>query len=131
MATLDWMNILGWQSNELEDLRFVGFSYIKQGKWEIALKFYEALLVIAPNNIYDLQTLGALHLQVGNHFKALHFIEKALKIDPLHEPTLLNRTKALFALGFRRQALLQAKALTSSKDKTIASQADALVLSYS
>ncbi len=131
MSNIDWINILGWQSAEIEDIRFVGYSYIKQGKWDIALTFFEALKILSPNNIYDLQMLGALYLQKGSNFQALNYIEKALKLDPLHEPTLLNRMRTLFALGFRKEGILQAKELLSSKDPRVASQAQALLLSYS
>ena len=39
---------------------------------------------------------------------ALNYIEKAIKLDPTHAPTLLNRKKVLFALGYKKQALAQA-----------------------
>ncbi len=108
MSQIEWLSILGWNQDELEDLRFVGYSYIKQGKYDIATTFFEALVILAPESIYDLQTLGALYLQKGNNLMALNYIEKAIKLDPTHLPTLLNRTKALFALGYKRQALSQA-----------------------
>lgn len=131
MSSLDWVNILGWQNAEIDDLRFVGFSYIKQGKWNLALSFFEALQVLTPNQFYDLHTLGALYLQVGNYFMGLSYTEKALKLNPDHEPTLVNRMKILFALGFRRQGLLQAQSLLNSPNPAIAGQAQALLISYS
>ncbi|MBS0652032.1 MAG: type III secretion chaperone, partial [Verrucomicrobia bacterium] len=33
MSNVEWLSILGWGGDELEDLRFVGYSYIKQGKY--------------------------------------------------------------------------------------------------
>lgn len=131
MSHVEWLSILGWGTDELEDLRFVGYSYIKQGKYDIATTFFEALVVLDPNSAYDLQTLGALFLQRGNNLMALNYIEKALRLDPSHMPTLLNRTKALFALGYKKQGLLQAKALQKNPDEDIASQAQALILAYS
>jgi tetratricopeptide (TPR) repeat protein len=126
----NWLEILGWNEEELEDLRFVGYSYLKQGKYDIASTFFEALVVLAPSSPYDLQTLGALYLQLGNHTLALNIIEKALKVAPDHAPTLLNRAKALFALGYKRQALAQAKILQSNADPQISGQAVALISSY-
>lgn len=128
MDQVDWLSILGWDKEELEDLRFVGYSYIKQGKYDIALTFFEALVVLSPESVYDLQTLGALYLQKGNNLMALNYIEKALKLDPTHLPTLLNRTKALFALGYKRQALAQAQDLEKNPQEQIAGQAQALIL---
>src|SRR5260221_12674088 len=98
MSDINWLEVLDWGQDELEDLRFVGYSYLKQGKYDIALTFFEALTVLNPRNVYDLQTLGALYLQIGNNLMALNFIERSLKIDPNHLPTKLNRAKALFSL---------------------------------
>ena len=120
-----------WNREELEDLRFVGYSYIKQGKYDVATTFFEALVILAPVSTYDLQTLGALYLQKGNNLMALNYIEKSLKLDPTHLPTLLNRTKALFALGYKRQALAQAQSLEKCSQEQIAGQAQALILAYS
>jgi tetratricopeptide (TPR) repeat protein len=128
---MDWKEILGWGEEELEDLRFVGYSYLKQGKYELALTFFEALVVLNPQNAYDLQTLGALYLQLGRNLLALTYIERALKVDPTHLQTQLNRAKVLFALGYRKQALAQAKNLELSPEIQIADQAAALLLAYS
>ena len=130
MNEVKWLDILGWQTEELEDLRFVGYSYIKQGMYDIAITFFEALTILAPNEAYDFQTLGALYLQKGNNLMALNYLEKALKVNGTHEPTQLNRTKALLALGYKKQGLLQARLLEKSKQTTIASQAMALVMAY-
>ncbi len=131
MSQVDWLSILGWNKEELEDLRFVGYSYIKQGNYDIATTFFEALVILAPDSLYDLQTLGALYLQKGNNLMALNYIEKAVKLDPAHYPTLLNRTKALFALGYKRQALAQARTLEKCDQTQIAGQAQALIMAHS
>ena len=115
----------------MEDIRFAGFSYIKQGQYEIALKFFETLAFLSKANKYDFQTLGALYLQVGNNLSALNYLERALKLDTAHEPTLLNRAKALFLLGYKRQGLAQASLLERSSDSYVADQARALTLAYS
>lgn len=130
MSHVNWLEVLGWENEELEDLRFVGYSYIRQGKYDIALSFFEALVVLSPESAYDLQTLGAIYLQLGNNLMALNYIERALRIEPHHEATLLNRTKALFALGYKRQALTQARALEKSSNELIAGHATALILSF-
>lgn len=126
---MNWLEILGWGSDQLEDLRFVGFSYIKQGQYDIALRFFEALDVLSENT-YDQQTLGALYLQKGENLLALNTIEKALKLDPTHVPTLLNRAKAMLALGYKRQGITAAQSLVQNPDPNIANQASALILAY-
>ncbi|MCX6991172.1 MAG: type III secretion chaperone [Chlamydiae bacterium] len=131
MSSLKWLDVLGWKSEELEDLRFVGYSYIKQGLYDIAITFFEALVILSPETAYDLQTLGALYLQKGNNLMALNYLEKALKADPTHAHTQLNKTKALLALGYKKQGLAQAKILEKDTDSSIANQAAALVMAYS
>lgn len=131
MAEINWLDVLGWKGEELEDLRFVGYSYLKQGLYDTAITFFEALVTLAPDSAYDIQTLGALYLQKGNNLMALNYIEKALKIDPNHAPTLLNKTKALLSLGYKKQGLAQAKNLETSEDSTVANQAAALFQAYS
>jgi tetratricopeptide (TPR) repeat protein len=130
MQQTNWLSILEWTPEELEDLRFVGYSYIRQGHYEMALTFFEALVVLSNESIYDLQTLGALYLQTGNNLMALNSLEKAVKIDKDHAPTLLNRSKALLALGYKKQGLMQAKSLEAHPESNIASQAAALALAY-
>lgn len=127
---MNWLEILGWGHEELSDLRSVAYSYIKQGVYEIALTFFDALSVLAPPTLYDLQTIGAIHLQMGNGLKALDFLDRALKMEPSHLLTQLNRAKALFMLGYKRQGLTQSLELEKCADRDIASQASALVLAY-
>ncbi|MGR3972974.1 MAG: type III secretion chaperone [Candidatus Rhabdochlamydia sp.] len=126
----DWTTILGWNEESLEDLRGLGFSYLKQGKYEIAASFFETIVTLKVPTAYDLQTLGALYLEVGKNFQALDMMERALKIEPLNLETLLNKVKALFALGFRRQAIAQATLLSQDANPLIADQASALLLAY-
>ncbi len=130
MSDVNWLEVLDWSGDELEDLRFVGYSYLKQGKYDIALTFFEALAVLKPDNPYDLQTLGALHLQLNNNLIALNYIERSLKLDPDHLPTKLNRAKALLALGYKRQGTREAQTLSESEDLSIADQASALLMAY-
>ena len=127
---VNWSEIVGWSLEALEDLRFLGYSYLKQGKYDTAQSFFEALTTLNKTDPYDLQTLGAVYLETGKNLQALNTIEQALKIDPTHPTTLLNRAKALFALGYRRQAIAQSKNLVSHSDVAIANQASALLLAY-
>ncbi|MCB1081632.1 MAG: type III secretion chaperone [Chlamydiia bacterium] len=131
MKKTNWIELLGWSPQQIEDIRFAGYSFIKQGQYEHALKFFEVLSILPEENVYDFQTLGGIYLELGNNLSALNYLEKALAIEPTHEPTLLNRTKALFLLGYKRQALSQAAKLERSSNPHIADQARALTLAYS
>lgn len=128
---INWTDLLGWGDEEINDLRFVGYSYIKEGHYPIAKKFFEALVVLCPDSEYDLQTLGAIYLETGDNLQALNYFDRALKINSEHAPTLLNRAKALLLLGYRRQGLAQAASLKANLNTRVASQAQALLLSYS
>ena len=133
MSAFDWKKLLEWSEEEIQNLRFVGYSYIKQGHYEIAKLLFETLLIVTkPNeNEYDLQTLGAIYLQLGNYLNSLNYFEKALKLNPNHAPTLLNRAKALLLLGYKSSGIQAAKALTLHPNQEISSQASALLLAYS
>lgn len=131
MSPMNWLEILGWDKNKVDDLRYVAFSYIKQGGYDIALSFFDAIVILTPPNAYDLQTIGALHLQLGNSLKALDYLDRALTIEPNHLPTQLNRAKVLFMLGYKKQGIQQAQELTNCPDPDIAAAASALILGYS
>jgi len=130
MSEIQWMDLLGWTDEEVNDLRFVAYSYIKQGQYKIAMKFFDALVVLCPESSYDLQTLGALHLEMGDNLMALNFFDRALQYDPNSPPTLINRAKALFLLGYHRQGLEQAAVLKSHPNAKVSGQAEALILAY-
>jgi tetratricopeptide (TPR) repeat protein len=130
MESIDWCEILGWEVSQLEDLRFLGYAYIKQGKYELAQSFFEALVAVNPKSDYDVETLGAIYLQVGDSAKALFYLEQALKLDEMHGPTLINRCKALLTIGQLQEGISLAEKLKSHKEVDIANVASALILAY-
>lgn len=130
MSRIKWRDSLGWTEEQLEELRYAGYSYIRQGKYDIALPFFEALNVLDPDSAYDSQTLGAIYLQIGKADKALIYFDKALKIETDHAPTLLNMCKALLMLGKKDEALRLAQILTREQDQYIRNVARALLLAY-
>lgn len=131
MSKIDWCKKLGWTEEQLEDLRFTGYAYLRQGKYDIAISFFEALNVLDPESAYDAQTLGALYLQKNNPAKAIKFFDKALKLETDHSPTLLNLCKALFMLGKKDEGLKLAHILKNEPNLAIANVATALILANS
>lgn len=131
MGKINWRELLGWTEEQLEELRYTGFAYVRQGKYDIALPIFEALTILDPESAYDAQTLGALHLQMGNPQKALQFFDKALKLEADHAPTLLNLAKAFFMLGKKQEGLQLVNILKNEQDPLISSTAKALFLAYS
>lgn len=131
MSTIDWRKKLGWTDEQIEDLRYTGYSYIRQGKYDIALPFFEALATLDPESAYDVQTLGALLLELNKPAQALIYFEKALKLEGDHGPTLLNLMKALFMLGKKEEGLRLAHILKNETIPSIANTAKAIILAYS
>lgn len=131
MSKIDWLKELEWGDEQLEDLRYTGYAYLRQGKYEIAISFFEALTVLDKDSAYDIQTLGALYLQVGNAAKAIKCFDKALKLEADHGPTLLNLCKALFMLGKKEEGLKLAHILKREPNPMISNVATALILAHS
>ncbi|MFZ0565630.1 MAG: tetratricopeptide repeat protein [Chlamydiales bacterium] len=131
MAKANWRELLGWTEDQLSELRLSGFSFLREGQYNKALIFFEALVILDPRSVYDIQTLGALYLQLGKEEKALKQINQALDLEPTHEPTLINKVKALLTLNRANEALIIARNLEHSKDPTIANEASALISAYS
>lgn len=130
MAKINWLDLLQWKEDQVDDVRAAGYAYIRQGKYDIALAFFEALTVLFPESAYDAQTLGAIYLQLNQPAKALRFFDRALKLQPNHLPTLLNLAKAFFMLGNKEEGLRVARLLRRGKDRQIASVAEALILAF-
>lgn len=132
MSSINWMDKLGWTEEHIEDLRYTGFSYVRQGKYDIALAFFEALAILDPNSAYDAQTLGAIYLQLNQHRKALKCFDRALKLETTdHSPALLNLAKTLFAMGKKEEGLKLVKMLKNDSNPIVSNVAKALILAYS
>lgn len=131
MSTINWMEKLGWNEEHIEDLRYTGFSYIRQGKYDIALPFFEALEILDPQSTYDAQTLGAIYLQLNHFHKALKCFDRALKLEKeQHSPTLLNLAKTFFAMGKKEEGIKLINILKNDKDTYVSNVAKALLLAY-
>ena len=130
MSQVNWREILGWTNDQLEELRFSGFSFLREGHYQKAHTFFQALVVLDPENAYDAQTLGAIHLQMGDGHQALKTLDQALHLEPNHEPSLLNKAKALLITNQRAAAMVLAHRLEKSTDPTIAGDASALIFAY-
>jgi predicted Zn-dependent protease len=131
MSKINWKERLGWTEEQIEDLRYTGFSYIRQGKYDIALSFFEALITLDPNNAYDMQTLGAIYLQMKQHDKALEYFDRALRLPGKNQsPILLNLAKTFFSLGKKQEGMKIVQKLKNDPNKGIENQAKALLLAY-
>ena len=126
-----WLEKLGLSDNELEDLRILAYSFIRQGHYKTALKIYKGIVILSNKAPEDLETLGALLLQSGEAKEAIDPLEKALKIHKDHLKTRLNYAKALLLSGYRQRGVQECIELMRSVDPVISSDAEALKLAYS
>lgn len=131
MGNINWQDKLGWNAEHIEDLRYTGYSYVRQGKYDIALPFFEALSILDTENAYDSQTLGAIYLQINQPAKAIKYFDRALKLEADHAPTLLNLAKAFLMLGRIEEAVRLAQILKNEANPAISNVAKALILAYS
>ncbi|NDE63538.1 MAG: type III secretion chaperone [Chlamydiae bacterium] len=127
----DWLKKLGISENEIDDLRVLAFSYIRQGHYTTALKIYKGILVLSKKAPEDLETYGALLLQTGQYKEAIDPLEKVLKIHKDHLKTRLNYAKALLLCGYRQRGIQECLELMRCPEPKIASDAEALKLAYS
>ena len=73
--------------------------------YKVAIQFYEEELSIHPDSVRSLQRLGDLYRSSAMDFgKAKRMLEKAIKLDPNHVPTLLHYGNTLFNLDQLGQA---------------------------
>jgi tetratricopeptide (TPR) repeat protein len=130
MGKVNWREKMHVTEDQISDLRYAGYSYLRQGKYDIALRFFEALIILDPESSYDAQTIGAMYLETGNPGKALIQFDRALKLEADHAPTLLNLCKAFFMLGRVEEGLKLAHILKGNADPKASSVSRALILAY-
>ncbi len=78
----------------LPALEGLGNLLVQHGRFEESLKVYQTILIHHRDDLTDLEVveiywqLGDVHLQLGQTDRAENHFEKALGIDPGHEPSL-------------------------------------------
>jgi len=130
MGKINWAEKLGWNEDQIEELRMTGYAYVRQGKYDIALDFFQALRVLDPESLYDAQTVGAIYVQMNQPDEAIKALEDALKLEGDHTPTLVNLCKALFMSDKKNEGIKLAEILKGDKNPLVSSQAEALLLAF-
>jgi tetratricopeptide (TPR) repeat protein len=127
---VNWLDALHWGEDQQSDLRALGFDFIRQGHYQRATVYYEALVALDPHSLFDLYTLGGLYVQLGDGERAIRYLERALEIDPNCTPALINKTNALIVMGAHQDALQIARRLAQLEDPEARSLGEALQLAY-
>ena len=86
------------QNPETASLIRDGLALHRQGRFNEAGVIYKQVLAIDQNNFDALQLMGTLCAQNKNLENAIAFLDSALKINPNHVASLVNRGNALMTL---------------------------------
>ena len=89
------------EKNNLQTNKTLGIAYEnhKKGNLELAKCLYEKILKIDSNNFEAVFLLGSLFLQKKNFQEAIHFLNKAISIQPKHANSYQNLGYAFVELG--------------------------------
>ncbi len=136
MEKIHWQTFLDLTPEQIGDLRLVGYHYIRQGKFDIARSFFEALAILQSQKSlqdqdpYDFQVLGGLYLQLRDTDRALRYFDRALRLDGDHPQTQINRVKSLFILKRFDEAMQAAEQLRDCQAEPIRDMAKALQMAH-
>ncbi|HSF49968.1 MAG TPA: tetratricopeptide repeat protein [Nitrososphaeraceae archaeon] len=95
----------GFVDSELIDIIKKASNLIDSGKTDEALKCYDQVLSIDPNNLSALNDKGYLLNKLGRYNEALEYFNKALSIDPTYVDALLNKGNSLSCLNKHDKAI--------------------------
>lgn len=78
---------------------YKGFSFFYSQQVDSALIYFHQAELQSPYHLQVLNDLGACYENKGEHEKALGYFDKALKITPMYEQTMLNKIVSLYNSG--------------------------------
>lgn len=121
---------LGWGDAQRQEMRMLGCDLLREGKYEKATALFEGVVELGSDEVFDLQTLGALYVQLGRWEEALHHLNQAAMRNEKHLPTRLNQAKALVGLERLEEGLEIARRLMGCRNERIREWAEALLLAH-
>lgn len=130
MSAATWLDILGWNREQADEVRDLAFSYLREGHYKLALVFFEGLVGLEQVTPVDRQALGALYLELNRPQEAIEWLDRALEDDPMDVAVMLNKAKALLRNGEKEAGLELAEKLTRAGEEEIANVAEALLMAY-
>jgi protein O-mannosyl-transferase len=83
----------------------LGEAYDKQGKYDLAIKEFEAAIQLSPGYFFGLNNLGNVYGKKKNYPKAIHYFKKALAQKSDYAPAHYNLARALHLVGKPQDAL--------------------------
>jgi predicted O-linked N-acetylglucosamine transferase (SPINDLY family) len=98
--------VLKIQSNNIDALRLLGVCAALQKKYPEALKFFDKVIKIAPQNGVAHSNRGNVLQALGKHKEALRAYDLALSIEPNYAEAYNNRGNTLQSLGMYEAAIL-------------------------
>ena len=113
----------------VDELNAIGLDLLEQDKYEEAIRYFDQILKVEPNDIIALSNKGAAYAQSGNYEESLKFFNKALEVNPSDVYILSNKGAALSKLGKVDEALLTVEKILDIEPnnvKILSVQADML-----
>ncbi len=94
------------EKNNLQTKQTLSIAYEnhRKGNLKLAQDLYEKILKIDSNNFEAVFLLGSLFLQTKNFQEAIHFLNKAISIQPKHANSYQNLGYAFVELGEFKKA---------------------------
>lgn len=122
---------LGFTPEALDTIEQLATALYADGQLESALKLFQGLLVLRPDQADSWSAVGAVLTQMEQYEEALPYLSAALALDPDHTPALVTRAECLLALGQVEEAaqdLDRAIALDPQEQDPASNRARQLVL---
>ena len=99
------------------------------GKTAESRELNQKAIELAPDLAVAHNNLGALELEIGNHYEAYYAFEKALQLDPVFVDAAINLSTTQKNLGKIDDAIIQMKSVLS-ENSTYAPAHNCLGLLY-
>ena len=85
--------------NELEEILDLAYYNEENFNYDEAMKYFDQVLELDPNNIQALNGKGVVFLKLNNHEQSNFYFDRALEIDPNYTQALNNKGILLGILG--------------------------------
>ena len=100
-----WADAKKKSPNLVRPYNNLGEAFDRQGKYDLAIKEFEAAVQLSPGYSFALNNLGNVYGKKKNYPKAIHYFEKALAQKPDYAPAHYNLARALHLVGKPQDAL--------------------------
>ncbi len=94
------------ESNHPDALRFLGIIYAQRKDFQQALKYFDAVIKVNPQNGIAHSNLGNVLFELSQFEKAIHAYDKSISLNPSYAEAWSNKGNALYELERYEEALI-------------------------